>query len=74
MKVVILILIVFVFSSKSHAIVKECSTYPLITYPERATLKKHVSINSKPFYQWGKLTTKQRIEICRALAKSLRKQ
>lgn len=58
--------------SPAHAMLRDCSTYPLITYAEREIIKKAVVHESKPSPQWKKLTTKQRIELCRELAKTLR--
>ncbi|AZV01845.1 hypothetical protein [Aeromonas phage Akh-2] len=67
-----LILILLLNSNSAHAVVKECSTYPLITYAERATIKKIVTKDTKPSKIWVQLSTKERVEICRSLAKSIR--
>ena len=56
----------------AYAMLKDCSTYPLITSAEREIIKKALVYESKPSPHWKKLTTKQRIEVCRELAKTLR--
>jgi hypothetical protein len=66
------LLLLAVLATPAHALIRDCSTYPLITYAERAIIKKAVVHESKPSPQWKKLTTKQRIELCRELAKTLR--
>lgn len=68
-----LILLLVLVGSPAYALLKDCSTYPLITQAERDIIKKAVVHESKPSPQWKKLTTKQRIELCRELAKTLRR-
>lgn len=68
------ILLLCVLATPAFAIVKECSTYPLITYPEREIIKKSLKGPPSKSTEWGKLTTKQRISVCRSLANILRKQ
>ncbi|WBF79277.1 hypothetical protein IACHDJAJ_00038 [Aeromonas phage vB_AdhS_TS3] len=68
-----LILILLLNSNSAHAVVKECSTYPLITYAERETIKKVVTSDTKPSTVWSKLSTKERIEVCRSIAKAIRR-
>lgn len=67
-----IILIFILFTSLAKAVTLECSTYPLITYPERETIKKVVTKDTKPSPVWSKLSTKERIEVCRSLAKAIR--
>ena len=57
----------------AYAMLRDCSTYPLITSAEREAIKKAMVYESKTSPQWKKLTTKQRIEVCRELAKTLRR-
>lgn len=66
------IILLLVFSGTAKAVALECSTYPLITYAERTTIKHHLNPNLKPSKEWPKLSTKQRVEVCRTIAKMLR--
>lgn len=67
------ILLLVLIGTPVHAMLKDCSTYPLITSAEREIIKKALVYESKPSPHWKKLTTKQRIEVCRELAKTLRR-
>lgn len=68
-----LIVLITMLCAPAHAMLKDCSTYPLITSAEREIIKKALVYESKPSPHWKKLTTKQRIEVCRELAKTLRR-
>lgn len=68
-----LIVLITMLCTPAYALIKDCSTYPLITHAEREIIKKAVVYESKPSPQWKKLTTKQRIELCRELVKTLRR-
>lgn len=72
MKTLLTLLLLMVFSGTTQAVALECSTYPLITYAERTTIKHHLKPNLKPSKEWPKLSTKQRVEVCRTIAKMLR--
>lgn len=65
--------LLLILCNPAHAMLKDCSTYPLITAAEREVIKKALVYESKPSPYWKKLTTKQRIEVCRELAKTLRR-
>ncbi|AVR75910.1 putative amino acid transporter PAT1 [Aeromonas phage AhSzq-1] len=69
----LIVLLLILVGTPAHAILKDCSTYPLITSAEREVIKKAMVYESKTSPQWKKLTTKQRIEVCRELAKTLRR-
>lgn len=68
-----LVVILLLLCNPAYAMLKDCSTYPLITSAEREVIKKALVYESKPSPYWKKLTTKQRIEVCRELAKTLRR-
>lgn len=65
-------LILLFLASPAKAVVKECTTFPLITYHERAIIKKHLKPDSKPSSIWSQLSNKERINLCRTIANLLK--
>jgi hypothetical protein len=72
LRILLALVLLFTLNSTAQAVALECSTYPLITYAERTTIKHHLKPNLKPSTEWPKLSTKQRVEVCRTIAKMLR--
>lgn len=64
--------ILMFISQYTHAATLECSNYPLITYAERKTIKMIVTKDTKPSTIWKSLSTKERVEICRSIAKAIK--